>query len=124
LQSAYCGAKHAIQGFTESLRSELLHEGSNVRVTSVHLPAINTPQFDWVKSRLPDHPQPVPPIFSPEVPAAAVLHAILDPPREVWLGWPTIRTVIGNRLAPGYVDRKLADSGYESQQVEGWADDP
>src|SRR5690606_25113905 len=75
LQSAYCGAKHAIQGFTESLRSELLHEGSNVRVTSVHLPAINTPQFDWVKSRLPDHPQPVPPIFSPEVPAAAVLHA-------------------------------------------------
>lgn len=124
LQSAYCGAKHAIQGFTESLRAELLHDRSGVRVTSVHLPAVNTPQFGWVKSRLSNHPQPVPPIFQPEVPAEAVLRAIEDLPRETWLGWPTIRTVVGNRLVPGYVDRLLARSGYDSQQVEGWPDDP
>jgi NAD(P)-dependent dehydrogenase (short-subunit alcohol dehydrogenase family) len=124
LQSAYCAAKHAIQGFTESLRTELMHDGSRVRVTEVHLPAVNTPQFGWVKSRLPNRAQPVPPIIQPEVPAEAVLRAIRNPPREMWLGWPTIRTIIGSRVVPGYVDRRLASSGYEAQQVSGEPEDP
>ena len=119
LQSSYCGAKHAIQGFTESLRTELLHDRSNVWVTMVHLPASNTPQFNWVKTRLPRKPQPVPPIFQPEVPAEAIHYAAHQRRREMFIGWPTVFTVIGNRLAPGFIDRFLAKNGYEGQQYDG-----
>jgi NAD(P)-dependent dehydrogenase (short-subunit alcohol dehydrogenase family) len=122
LQSAYCGAKHAIQGFCDSLRTELIHDGSRVRLTEVHLPAINTPQFGWVKSRLPRKPQPVPPIYQPEVAARAIIWAAHHDRREVWVGWPTIKAIAGNRIAPGYADRYLAKNGYESQQYDGLAD--
>src|SRR5688572_12456787 len=122
LQSAYCAAKHAVQGFTESLRSELIHDGSHVHVTMVHLPAINTPQFGWVKTRLPRKPQPVPPIFQPEVAAEAILFAATRKRRDLWLGFPTVKTIIGNRLAPGYVDHYLADNLYEAQQYDGFVD--
>ncbi len=120
LQSAYCAAKHAVQGFTESLRSELIHDGSHVRVIMVHLPAINTPQFGWVKTRLPRKPQPVPPIFQPEIAAEAILFAATHKRRDLWLGFPTWKIIIGNRLAPGYVDRYLADNLYEAQQYDGF----
>lgn len=123
LQSAYCGAKHAIQGFCDSLRSELIHDGSNVRLTEVHLAAMNTPQFSWVKSRLPRKPQPVPPIFQPEVAARAIVWAAHHDRREVWVGWPTVKAIAGNKIAPGYGDRYLAKNGYESQQYDG-LDDP
>jgi len=119
LQSAYCAAKHALQGFTESLRSELLHDRSNVWVTMIHLPASNTPQFNWVKTRLPRKPQPVPPIFQPEVAAEAIHFTATDKRREFWLGLPTLLTIVGNRLVPGYIDRYLAQMGYESQQYDG-----
>ena len=122
LQSAYCAAKHAVQGFTESLRSELIHDGSHVRVTMVHLPAINTPQFGWVKTRLPRKPQPVPPIFQPEVAAEAILFATMHKRRDLWLGFPTVKTIIGNRLVPGYVDHYLAQNLYEAQQYDGLVD--
>jgi NAD(P)-dependent dehydrogenase (short-subunit alcohol dehydrogenase family) len=117
LQAPYCGAKHAIQGFTESLRTELLHEGSNVRLTMVQLPAHNTPQFSWGRTKLPRHPQPVPPIFQPEVAAEAIVHAARNPRRELFVAWPTWRTVLGNRLFPGYVDRFLARRGFADQQM-------
>jgi NAD(P)-dependent dehydrogenase (short-subunit alcohol dehydrogenase family) len=119
LQSAYCGAKHAVQGFTESVRTELLHDHSNVWITMVHLPASNTPQFNWVKTRLPRKPQPYPPVFQPEVPAEAIHYAGHHRRREMFVGWPTLKTVIGNRLVPGYVDRVLAKTGYEGQQYDG-----
>lgn len=119
LQSAYCAAKHAVDGFTESLRSELIHDHSRVHVTMVHLPATNTPQFSWVKTRLPRQPQPVPPIYQPEVAAKAILHAATHLRRELWLGTPTWLTILGNRLVPGYIDRYLAETGYESQQYDG-----
>ncbi|HEV8581417.1 MAG TPA: SDR family oxidoreductase [Thermoanaerobaculia bacterium] len=122
LQSAYCAAKHAIQGFCESLRSELLHDGSKVRLCMVQLPALNTPQFSWVKSRLPRKPQPVPPIFQPEVAARAILWAAQHGRREVYVGWPTVKAIVGNKLAPGFADRYLARNGYESQQHDGLAD--
>jgi len=122
LQSAYCGAKHAVQGFTESVRTELLHDHSNVWVTMVHLPATNTPQFIWVKTRLPRKPQPYPPVFQPEVPAEAIYYAAHNRRREIFVGWPTLKTVIGNRLAPGYVDRVLANTGYEGQQYDGYVE--
>jgi NAD(P)-dependent dehydrogenase (short-subunit alcohol dehydrogenase family) len=119
LQSAYCAAKHAIQGFNESLRCELLHEGSAVRVTMVQMPALNTPQFDVVRTRLPRHPQPVPPIYQPEVAARAVLAAASHPARrEWWVGASTLLTMLGNALAPGVADRYLARSGYDSQQTD------
>ena len=118
LQSAYCGAKHAIEGFTESLRCELAHDNSRVRVTSVQLPAVNTPQFHWVKTTLERHPQPVPPIFQPEVAAEAIVWAAEHPRREYWIGWPTARAVIGNRLIPGLLDRYLARTGFDSQQTD------
>lgn len=118
LQAAYCGAKHAIQGFMDSLRCELLHDGSNVKVSMVQLPAINTPQFRWVKSRLPNKAQPVPPIHQPELAAEAILLAADEGRREVWLGWPTVRAIVGNRVAPWYLDRKLASEGYEGQQID------
>jgi short-subunit dehydrogenase len=124
LQSAYCAAKHAVQGFDDSLRTELLHEGSRIRVTEVHLPAVNTPQFRWVKSRLPNRAQPVPPIHQPEVAAEAIVYAIDHPRRELWVGWPTVKAIIGNRLAPWYADRYLAKNGVESQQLPGQPEDP
>lgn len=119
LQSAYCGAKHAIQGFTESVRTELLHDRSQVWITMVHLPALNTPQFNWVKTRLPRKPQPVPPIYQPEVAAEAIYYASLHRRREIFVGMPTVKTVLGNRLLPGYVDHVLAETGYDSQQYDG-----
>jgi NAD(P)-dependent dehydrogenase (short-subunit alcohol dehydrogenase family) len=124
LQSAYCGAKHAIQGLCDSLRAELLHDGSGVRVTMVQLPALNTPQFDWVKTTLPKKAQPVPPIFQPEVAAQAVVHAALHPQRrEHWVGGSTAATILGDRLAPGLLDRYLARTGFDGQQTEE-TDDP
>lgn len=116
LQSAYCGAKHAIQGFTESLRSELIHDGSHVQVSTVHLPAVNTPQFSWIKSRMPRHPQPVPPIYQPEVIARAVWAVAQHPRREFWAGLPTVTAIIGDKVMPGPLDHYLAWVGYESQQ--------
>ena len=118
LQSAYCGAKHAVKGFTESLRCELLHEGSNVRVTMVHLPALNTPQFHWCRTRLPGHPQPVPPIYQPEVAAEAIVWASQHDRREVLVGAPTVATVWANKLIPGLLDRYLGRTGYRSQQED------
>ena len=118
LQSAYCGAKHAIQGFHESLRTELLHEGSGVRVTMVQMPAVNTPQFSWVLSRLPDQAQPVPPIYQPEVAARAVVYAADHPARrEYWVGASTMATLVANAVAPGLLDRYLARTGFASQQT-------
>src|SRR5205823_5513295 len=99
LQAAYCGAKHAIQGFTESLRCELLHDGSRVRVSMVQLPAMNTPQFDWVKSRLPRRPQPVPPIYDPEVAADAIVWASAQGRREISVGAPTLAAIWLNKVA-------------------------
>lgn len=117
LQSAYCGAKHAIQGFTESLRCELLHDGSQVRVTMVQMPALNTPQFGWVKSRLPHKAQPVPPIYQPEVAAEAILYAAHHDRREMYVGLSTVEAVVGNKIMPGYADEYLARTGYRSQQT-------
>ncbi|HEV7656818.1 MAG TPA: SDR family oxidoreductase [Mycobacteriales bacterium] len=118
LQTAYCGAKHAIQGFHEALRCELLHDHSNVHVTMVQMPAVNTPQFDWVLSRLPRHAQPVPPIYQPGVAARAVVHAADHPRRrEYWVGASTAATLAANAIAPGLLDRYLARSGYSSQQT-------
>ena len=122
LQAAYCAAKHAVQGFTESLRCELLHDQSNVRVTMVQMPALNTPQFNWVKSRLPRKPQPVPPIFQPEVAAQAIVWAAQHNRREVYVSWPTVKAIVGDKLAPGYADRYLARTGYDAQQYDGLAD--
>ncbi len=119
LQSAYCGAKHAIQGFNEALRCELLHDKSNVHITMVQLPAVNTPQFSWVLSRLPRHPQPVPPIYQPEVPARGVLHAAQHPERrEYWVGATTAGTLIANAVAPGLLDRYLGFTGFKGQQTD------
>jgi NAD(P)-dependent dehydrogenase (short-subunit alcohol dehydrogenase family) len=118
LQSAYCGAKHGVQGFTESLRSELLHDGSRVRVTMVQLPALNTPQFSWVRSRLPREPQPVPPIFQPEVAARAIYWSAHHERRELSVGLPTVAAIWGNAIAPGAVDGYLARHGYEAQQTD------
>lgn len=118
LQAAYCGSKHALQGFLESLRSELLHEGSQVRVTMVQLPAVNTPQFTWSRAKLPRQPQPVPPIFQPEVAANAIAWAIRHPQRQLMVGWPTVKAIFGNAVAPGFVDRYLARNGYDSQQTD------
>jgi len=119
LQSAYCGAKHAVQGFHESLRTELLHRGTNVRTTIVHMPAVNTPQFDWVESKLPNHAQPVPPIYQPEVAARALVHAADHPSRrEYWVGGSTVATLLANRVVPGLLDRYLARTGFGSQQTD------
>jgi NAD(P)-dependent dehydrogenase (short-subunit alcohol dehydrogenase family) len=119
LQSPYCACKHAIQGFTESLRCELMHEESRVRVTMVQLPALNTPQFDTVRTRLPRHPQPVPPIYQPELAARAIVTAARQPARrEWWVGVSTALTLLGNALAPGFADRYLARTGFDSQQTD------
>jgi short-subunit dehydrogenase len=116
LQSAYCAAKHAIQGFTDSLRTELIHDGSNVHVTEVHLPAMNTTQFGWVKSRLPNKAQPVPPIYQPEIAADAIVWSAHNKRRELLVGGPTQIVVNGNKFAPALGDWYLAQGGYEDQQ--------
>jgi hypothetical protein len=124
LQSAYCGSKHAIQGFHESLRTELLHDGSNVKVTMVQLPAVNTPQFSWVRSRLPHQAQPVPPIYQPEVAAHTIVWAAEHPQRrEYWCGETTAATLLVNAVAPGLLDRYLGRTGVSAQQT-GEARDP
>jgi short-subunit dehydrogenase len=116
LQSAYCGAKHAIQGFTDSLRTELIHDGSNVHVTEVHMPAMNTPQFGWVKSRLPNKAQPVPPIYQPEVGADAIVWSAHNKRRELLVGGPSQVVINGNKIAPALGDWYLAQGGFEDQQ--------
>ena len=115
LQSIYCGAKYAVRGFTDSLRSELLHDRANVHLTMVHLAAMNTPQFDWALNKMCRRPQPVPPIFAPEVAARAILFAATHRRREVWVGFPTIKAIIAGAIAPGLVDRYLARNGYSGQ---------
>ncbi|MBA4861924.1 SDR family oxidoreductase [Streptomyces sp. PSKA54] len=120
LQTAYCGAKHAIQGFNESLRCELLHQGSKVRTTMVQLPAVNTPQFDWVLDRLPGRARPVAPIYQPEVAARAIVHAAVHPRRrEYWVGGSTAAALVANAVAPGLVERYLARTAYDAQQTPG-----
>ncbi len=117
LQSAYCGAKHAVQGFVESLRSELIHDRSRVHITAVQLPAVNTPQFSWIKSRMPCHPQPVPPIYQPEVIARAIVWASRHRRREVCVGLPTVKAIVGDKFIPGLLDHYLAWNGYDAQQT-------
>ncbi|WP_370023969.1 SDR family oxidoreductase [Planotetraspora sp. GP83] len=122
LQSAYCGAKHAIKGFTESVRTELFAEDSGVKITMVQLPALNTPQFDWGLTRVRRHPQPVPPIYQPEVAAQAVLFAAEHPGRrEYWVGATTAATIMAEKFVPGLLDRYLGRTGVKSQQIEGKA---
>lgn len=122
LQAAYCGAKHAIQGFCDSLWSELIHDGSRVHLTMVQMPALNTPQFSWVKSRLARKPQPVPPIYQPEIAAEAIYYAAHHRRREIYVGWPTVKAILGNKVAPGFADGYLARMGYDAQQYDGVAD--
>jgi NAD(P)-dependent dehydrogenase (short-subunit alcohol dehydrogenase family) len=117
LQSAYCGAKHAIIGFTDSIRSELIHSGSHIHLTVVNLPAMNTPQFEWSRTRLPRHPQPVPPIYQPEIAANAIVWAAYHPRREVDVGLPTVIARNVQKMAPGFADRYLAASAFKSQQT-------
>jgi short-subunit dehydrogenase len=127
LQSVYCGAKHAIKGFTESLLTELRHDGSNVHVTMVNLPGVNTPQFDWVLNKLPKRPQPVAPIYSPEFVATSMVWAADHPRRRAWwVGIPTVYTILGNQVAPAFLDRYLARTGIAGQQTDSDArpDDP
>ncbi|WP_030610856.1 SDR family oxidoreductase [Streptomyces sclerotialus] len=119
LQSAYCGAKHAILGFTSSVRTELMHEKSNVRITVVQLPAVNTPQFSWVLSRLPRRPRPVAPVYQPEVAARGIVHAAEHPRRRQYcVGGSTLATVLANRVVPGLLDRYLARTGHDAQQTD------
>lgn len=118
LQAPYCGAKHAIRGFTDSLRSELLHDKSGIHLTMVHMPALNTPQFNWCKTRLPRHPKPVPPIFQPELAADAIVWAAHHKRREVYVGDSTVEAIWGNKVAPGILDRYLARTGFDAQQTE------
>lgn len=118
LQSAYCGAKHAIRGFTDSLRSELIHDRSHVHITMVQLPAVNTPQFSWVKSRLPHRAQPVPPIYQPEVVAEAIYWAAHHRRREVMVGTSSLKAVESNKFVPGFLDRLLARKGFSGQQTD------
>jgi len=118
LQSAYCGAKHAINGFTESVRCELLHDKSNVHITVVQMPAVNTPQFSWVLSRMPNHPQPVPPIYQPEVAAKGVVFAADNPERkQYWVGGSTAATIVAQKFVAPLLDLYLARTGYKSQQT-------
>lgn len=122
LQSPYCGAKFAIRGFTDALRSELLHDRSQVRVTMVQMPAVNTPQFDWGKNHMPMRPQPVPPIFQPETAAKAIFWAAHHKRREVYVCWPSLKTIWANKFIPGLLDRYLAGFGYTGQQSDQKAD--
>jgi short-subunit dehydrogenase len=122
LQAAYCASKHAIQGFTESLRSELIHDRSDVQLTMVQMPALNTPQFGWVRSRLPRKAQPVPPIFQPEVAAEAIYWAAHHGRDELWVGLSAVKAIVGNRIIPRALDRYLARMGYDAQQTDELAD--
>jgi NADP-dependent 3-hydroxy acid dehydrogenase YdfG len=126
LQSAYCACKHAINGFTDSLRCELIHDKSQVKLTQVHMPAMNTWQFYWVKNRLPKMTQPVPPIYEPEVTAEVVYAAgtAKQPRREYWVGLPTVEAIVGQRLFPGLLDLYLGETGYKSQQIQSEPRDP
>jgi NAD(P)-dependent dehydrogenase (short-subunit alcohol dehydrogenase family) len=117
LQAPYCAAKFAIRGFTDSIRTELIHDKSNVHITMVQLPAVNTPQFNWCKTRLPNHPQPVPPIYQPEVPAEAIVWASEHRRRELWVGGSTIKAIVGNKIAPWLADWYLGRTGYKAQQT-------
>ncbi len=117
LQAAYCGAKHAVEGFTESVAAELTHEKSAVAISIVDMPALNTIQFNWVKSQLPDHPQPVPPIYEPEVGARAIADVADRPRRRTWVGEPTVATILGNRVGARFLDWYLAKTGYSGQQA-------
>ncbi|HEX4520531.1 MAG TPA: SDR family oxidoreductase [Gaiellaceae bacterium] len=117
LQAAYCGSKHALQGFLESVRTELEHDRSHVRLTMVQLPALNTPQFTWSRAKMPHQPQPVPPIFQPEVAADAIVFAASHPRRELMVGWPTVKAILGNAVAPSVADHLLAEDGYSDQQT-------
>lgn len=117
LQSAYCAAKHAIDGFTDSLRSELIRDGSRIRVTSVHLPAINTPQFSWARTHMGVHPRPVGTVYQPEVAARAIVKAAYKPRRDYWLGGPTIQAILGDMVAPGIMDKYLASSAHDGQST-------
>lgn len=118
LQSAYCGAKHAVKGFTESIIAELRHEHSRVSVGIVTLPGLNTPQFEWNLNRMPHHPQPVPPIYQPEVAARAIVFAAEHRRRNIWVGVPTVYTVLGNRVAPAFIDWYLGRTGFSSQLTD------
>jgi short-subunit dehydrogenase len=119
IQSAYCAGKHAVRGFTNSLRAELLHDRSSVRVTMIQMPAINTPQFDWSMNRMTNRPEPVPPIFQPEMCAKAVVYAVRhDVGREMTVGWPALKLILGGRLLPGYVEKRVAREAYEDQESD------
>lgn len=118
LQSAYCGAKHAVQGFADSLRTELLHEKSEINITMVQLPGLNTPQFDWIKTKLPMKPRPLGRPYQPEIAAEAIYWAAHHPRREVYVAYPTVKAIVGNKIAPWYADRVLADSGFSGQQSD------
>jgi hypothetical protein len=118
LQSVYCGAKSAIRGFTDSLRSEIMHDGLNVHLTTVDLPAVNTPQFDWALNKMGKRARPVAPIYQPEVAARAIFFAATHRRREVWVGFSTIKAILANYLAPGLLDRYLARSGYSGQLTQ------
>jgi len=122
LQSVYCGAKFAIRGFLDALRSELYHDKLDITVTEVDLPAINTPQFDWARNKMGRKAQPVPPIFQPEVAARAIYFGAFNPRRQIWVGFPTVKAIIANRIAPGLLDRYLAKSGYTGQLTDEPAD--
>jgi short-subunit dehydrogenase len=119
LQAAYCGSKFAIRGFTDSVRVELMHDKSKVHLTMVQLPGVNTTQFNWCRSKMPDHPQPVPPIYQPEIPAEAVYWASQHHRREVWVGASAVLAILGNRVAPSIADRYLAKTGFKGQQMQG-----
>jgi NAD(P)-dependent dehydrogenase (short-subunit alcohol dehydrogenase family) len=118
LQSAYCGAKAAIRGFTDSVRTELLHAGSKVRITMVQMPGLNTPQFDWCRTKMPKQPQPVPPIYEPEVAAGAIFWAAHHDRRQVYVGASSVGSILGNKVAPGLLDKYLAKTGFQSQQTD------
>ncbi|MFL6606536.1 MAG: SDR family oxidoreductase [Steroidobacteraceae bacterium] len=115
LQSVYCAAKFAVRGFTDALRSEIIHDGLKVHLTMVHLPAMNTPQFDWALNKMSTRPQPVPPIFQPEVAARAIYFAACQRRRELWVGLPTVVAILAGKVAPGLLDRYLAKKGYSGQ---------
>jgi short-subunit dehydrogenase len=122
LQSAYCGAKHGIQGFYDSLRSELLHDKSNIKTCMVQLPALNTTQFGWILSKLPNNPRPMGKVYAPEVAAKAIVFAALHNRREILVGFPSYQAIIGNKIAPWYADWVLANTGYDGQQTDEPAD--
>src|SRR4051812_760710 len=117
LQATYCGSKHAVKGFLDSLRAELIQHRSQVKVTLVQLPGLNTPQFDWVRTRLRKHPQPVPPIYQPEVAAQAIVYAAEHPRRELWVGLPTVYTILGEKVASGLMDVYLGRTNEKAQEA-------